>query len=96
MGEILWYLLIGFIAGSLAKMILPGDKFEPKGCLFTIILGIAGSVLVGFLMRQLLGTAGGGGFIGSVFGATIGAIVLIVLARKFIPGAQESGDSSSK
>lgn len=79
----MWWIIVGGIAGVLAKMLVPGNKGEPSGCLFTILLGIAGSVLVGFAMRTFLGTNGGGGTIGSIVGATIGAVVLIMLFKKF-------------
>ncbi|MBX3120491.1 MAG: GlsB/YeaQ/YmgE family stress response membrane protein [Fimbriimonadaceae bacterium] len=79
----IWLLVIGLIAGALAKAIMPGDKMEPKGCLMTSLLGIAGSVLVGFTMRTFLGTSGGGGLIGTIVGATIGACILIWLGRVF-------------
>lgn len=80
--QILWWVIVGGLAGILAKAISPGDKGEPKGCLLTILLGIAGSVLVGFIMRNFLGTDGGGGWIGSIVGATIGAFVLIFIFKK--------------
>ena len=80
---IVWWIIVGALAGIFAKAIMPGNKGEPQGCILTIILGIAGSVIVGFLMRQFLGTTGGGGLIGSIVGATIGAMVLIFLFKKF-------------
>ena len=75
--DFLWFALIGLIAGSIAKAILPGDTMEPKGCLLTALLGMAGSMLVGFLMPVVFGRQGGGGFIGTLCGATIGAIILL-------------------
>ena len=82
MGNIIWWIIVGGLAGILAKAISPGDKGEPKGCILTILLGIAGSVLVGFIMQNLLGSEGGGGLIGSIFGATIGALLLIFIFKK--------------
>lgn len=79
----LWWILVGFIAGVLAKAIMPGNKHEPKGCIMTILLGIAGSLITGFLMRALLGEGGGGGFLGTIIGATLGAMLLILAFRKF-------------
>ena len=78
----IWWIVVGGIAGVLAKAISPGSKGEPQGCFMTILLGIAGSVLVGFLMRTFLGTSGTGWFIPSIVGATIGALVLIFLFKK--------------
>jgi uncharacterized membrane protein YeaQ/YmgE (transglycosylase-associated protein family) len=80
--HLLWWIIVGLLAGVLAKALMPGDKHEPKGCLMTILLGVAGSVITGFLMRALLGESGGGGFIGTIVGATIGAMLLIFVFRK--------------
>lgn len=82
--DILWFALVGIVAGALAKAIMPGDKKEPKGCLWTMMLGIGGSILVGWTMRNLLGSTGQGGLISSIIGATIGACALIWLMRKFL------------
>ncbi|MBN9502040.1 MAG: hypothetical protein BGO01_10410 [Armatimonadetes bacterium 55-13] len=79
----IWWILVGGIAGILAKALTPGKKGEPTGCVMTILLGIGGSVLTGFIMRNLLRTSGGGGFAGSIVGATIGALVLIFIFKKF-------------
>ncbi len=72
---ILWTIIVGAIVGAVAKFIMPGSN-EPKGFVLTAILGIAGSLLAGFL-GQAVGwySAGqGAGFIGSL----IGAIILII------------------
>lgn len=78
---ILWWILVGLVAGVLAKFLMPGDKKEPKGCLFTILLGIAGSLIVGFAM-EALGFQRNGGTIATIIGATIGACILIFTFRK--------------
>jgi len=80
--HILYWIIVGLIAGILAKAIVPGGDREPKGCVMTILLGIAGSVIVGFIMQTFLG-GGSGNLIGTIIGATIGAIVLILAFRKF-------------
>ena len=80
---IVYMLILGVVAGGLAKAITPGNTMEPKGCLMTSLLGIAGSLIVGFLMRTLLHETGGGSFIGTIVGATIGAVLLILGLRKF-------------
>ena len=82
MTSILWDAIVGLVAGALAKWIMPGNKSEPGGCIMTIVLGIAGAVLVGFLMETLMGRRGQGGLIASICGATIGAILIIFLMRK--------------
>lgn len=70
----LWTLLIGFVIGLVAKMLTPGR--DPKGCLITAGIGIAGSFIAKFLGEALNIYSPGQipGFIGSV----IGAIVLLV------------------
>ena len=76
MGLISW-ILVGAIAGVLAKWIMPGSG--PGGFIVTIILGMAGASVGGFIFR-LLGGAGATGFnVWSILVATIGAIVLLFL-----------------
>jgi uncharacterized membrane protein YeaQ/YmgE (transglycosylase-associated protein family) len=77
LGALIFWIIVGLIAGALAKFIMPGD--EPGGFIITIILGIAGAVVGGFL-ASLIGI-GGGGLIWSVIIATIGAIILFVVYR---------------
>jgi len=79
--EFVWFLLIGLIAGVLAKMIMPGTSNEPGGWILTILLGIAGA-FVGGWVGSLLG-AGDGGFIWQIVLATVGAIIIIALMRMF-------------
>ncbi len=69
---ILWTIIIGFLAGVIAKFIMPGDK-EPSGFILTTILGIVGAFVATFL-GQALGWYGpnqGAGFIGAVVGAIV-------------------------
>jgi uncharacterized membrane protein YeaQ/YmgE (transglycosylase-associated protein family) len=51
---ILWTILIGFVAGVLAKLITPGDKYEPQGFILTTLLGIAGAFAMSFIGRATL------------------------------------------
>ena len=73
----LWMCLIGLIAGALAKLIMPGK--DPGGIFITMLLGIAGSLLAGFLGRALgwYEAGEGAGLIMSV----IGAILLLATYR---------------
>lgn len=77
--QFLWMCLIGLIAGVLAKMIMPGK--DPGGIFITMILGIAGSVVAGFLGRSLgwYQEGEGAGLILSV----VGAILLLAVYRMF-------------
>jgi uncharacterized membrane protein YeaQ/YmgE (transglycosylase-associated protein family) len=75
-GLISW-ILVGAIAGVLAKWIMPGSG--PGGFIITIVLGMAGASVGGFLFR-LLGGVGPTGFnVWSILVATVGAIVLLAL-----------------
>lgn len=79
----LWMCLIGLVAGALAKLIMPGK--DPGGFIITMLLGIAGSLLAGFLGRSLgwYQEGQGAGLIMSV----IGAILLLALYRVFKRGS---------
>jgi len=70
--EILWMIIVGLVAGALAKFLMPGD--DPGGIIVTILIGIAGSVVAGYLGRAI-GWYGpedaGPGIIASVVGAMI-------------------------
>lgn len=79
----LWlsWLLLGLIAGTLAKFLLPGR--DPSGCIFTILLGIIGSVVGGFIGSWLgWGAAAEGSLhLRSIGIATVGAMVLLLIGR---------------
>jgi uncharacterized membrane protein YeaQ/YmgE (transglycosylase-associated protein family) len=74
--DILWFLLIGLVAGWLAGMIMKGSGF---GLIGDLVIGVIGALLGGFLFGLLGITAYG--LLGSLILATIGAIVLLVLIR---------------
>lgn len=75
----LWMSIIGLIAGALAKLIMPGK--DPGGIIITILLGIAGSLVAGYLGRALgwYREGQGAGFIASI----VGAIILLAIYRMF-------------
>ncbi len=81
MGIITW-IIIGGIAGALAKLIMPGD--DPGGIIVTILIGIVGAFVGGFL-TSLVGI-GGGGFIWTIIVATVGAIILLAIYRAVVGG----------
>ena len=84
----LYWILLGLLAGTLAKFLVPGR--DPSGCIVTVVLGIAGAFV--------------GGLIGSYFGwgrvtqgsfsarsvalATLGAIVVLLIGRLFRAGSR--------
>lgn len=75
-GWIAW-IVIGGLAGAIAKLLMPGK--DPGGCIVTVLLGIAGALLAGFLGQAMgLDSAmDGAGFIGAI----IGAFVILLLYR---------------
>jgi len=80
---ILWTILIGFVAGLIAKFIVPGNR-EPSGFILTTVLGIVGAFVATFL-GQALGwyQAGeGAGLIGAVVGAIIVLVIWGALSRR--------------
>jgi uncharacterized membrane protein YeaQ/YmgE (transglycosylase-associated protein family) len=77
--DFILYLLLGLAAGAVAKFLMPGR--DPGGCIVTMIIGLIGSAIGGFIARML--HIEGGNFIGFIF-AVIGAIILLVLYRIII------------
>lgn len=73
---IIWTIIIGFLAGVVAKFVTPGGN-EPSGFIMTTILGIIGAFVATFLGQKLGWYAPGdtAGFIGAV----VGAIILLVI-----------------
>jgi len=77
---ILWTLIIGLVVGAIAKLLMPGK--DPGGIFITMLIGVAGALLAGFLGRALgwySDTGTGPGIIASI----IGAIILLFLYRMF-------------
>ena len=72
--SILWTIIIGFVAGVIAKFITPGDN-EPSGFILTTILGIVGAFVASYL-GQALGWYGPGEAAGLI-GAVVGAIIVL-------------------
>ena len=74
--SILWTIIIGFVAGVIAKFIMPGDN-EPAGFILTTILGIVGAFVATFLGQALGWYRPGEG--AGLIGAVVGAIVVLVV-----------------
>jgi len=77
--SIIWTIVIGFIVGLLAKLVMPGK--DPGGFLITAALGIAGSLLATY-DGKAVGLYGGDQTAGFI-GAFLGAIILLILYRLF-------------
>lgn len=76
MNAILWYLLVGLVAGWLTGLIMKGSGY---GIVMDIVLGIAGAIIGGWIASSL--GLGGGGFIWSVIIAILGAVILVAIVR---------------
>ena len=75
--HIIWTIIIGFVAGVIARFFHPGNKYEPKGFILTTVLGIVGAVVATYL-GQAVGwyqADENAGFIGAI----VGAIILLVV-----------------
>lgn len=78
MGILSW-ILFGLIAGALAKWIMPGE--DPGGCFLTMVIGIVGAVIGGWI-ATMFGMGGIDGFnIGSMLVAVLGAVLLLWVYR---------------
>ena len=77
MHGVIWWILVGLIAGWLAGKAMKGGGF---GVLMDIVIGMVGAVIGGWLFGTL-GVFPGGGLIGSILVAFIGAVILLWLAR---------------
>ena len=80
--HILWIIIIGLVAGAVAKLLMPGK--DPGGLLITIVLGVAGSLLATFLGRLVGWYEAGesGGFIAAIIGAVILLLIYRLLKKK--------------
>jgi uncharacterized membrane protein YeaQ/YmgE (transglycosylase-associated protein family) len=77
--DVIWFLLIGLIAGFIARALVPGP--DPMGWLGTMVLGIVGSLVGGTLAALLFGgtlALSAAGIIGSI----IGAIIVLIVWRQ--------------
>ena len=76
----IWMIIVGLVAGLLARAIKPGN--DPMGWIMTIVLGIVGAMLGGFI-AGLIGINADGGFTGLIF-SVIGAIILLFIYELII------------
>jgi uncharacterized membrane protein YeaQ/YmgE (transglycosylase-associated protein family) len=83
--EIIWTIVIGLVAGVIAKFLMPGK--DPGGFIITILLGIAGAFVATYLGQAVgwYGPEDEAGFIGAI----LGAIILLVIYR-LVKGRQSS------
>ena len=74
---IIGWIVIGGLAGGIAKLLMPGR--DPGGCIVTVLLGIAGAVIAGWIGQAVgwYGTGEGAGFVAAI----VGALILLLLYR---------------
>jgi len=82
MGILSW-IVFGLVAGALAKFLMPGD--DPGGCIITIILGVAGAVIGGFI-ASALGFGGATSFDFRSFLVAVGGAMLLLIGYRMIRG----------
>jgi uncharacterized membrane protein YeaQ/YmgE (transglycosylase-associated protein family) len=78
----LWWIVIGGIAGAIAKLLMPGK--DPGGCIITILLGIAGALLAGFLGKMVgwYDEGEAAGFIAAIVGAFLLLLIYRLVLRR--------------
>jgi uncharacterized membrane protein YeaQ/YmgE (transglycosylase-associated protein family) len=81
--HVLWTILIGFLAGIIAKFVVPGNR-EPSGFILTALLGVVGAFLASWLGQSLnlYGPTDGAGLIGAVVGAVIILLAWGAISRR--------------
>jgi uncharacterized membrane protein YeaQ/YmgE (transglycosylase-associated protein family) len=89
--HLIWMIIIGVIAGAIAKLVMPGR--DPGGFFVTMLLGIAGSFVGGFLGR-LFGI-GHGRLTAGLIGSIIGALILLGIYRAAVKGRHTTGTPGS-
>lgn len=91
---VLYWIVVGLVAGSLAKLLMPGK--DPGGCIVTVLLGIAGAV-VGGLVGTYLGWGSFQGFDLRSMGLAVGGSCLLLgLYRLVFGGAGKEAKSKKK
>jgi len=75
--SLLWFLIVGLVAGWLAGVLVKGGGF---GVIGDLVVGVIGAFLGGWLFSTL-GASAGGGLLGSIIVATVGAVVLLFIVR---------------
>lgn len=77
---IIGWIVIGGLAGAIAKLLMPGR--DPGGCIVTVLLGIAGALLAGWIGQSVgwYKTGEGAGFIAAI----VGAVILLLIYRVIV------------
>ncbi len=80
----LWTIIIGLIAGVIAKVIMPGPN-EPKGLVMTALVGVVGAILASYVGQAMNWYADGEG--ASFIASIVGAIVVLAIYGRFAKSA---------
>ena len=88
----LWMLIVGLVVGAIAKLFMPGR--DPGGVIVTMLIGVAGALVAGFLGRAVGWYSEGqpAGFIASI----LGSILLLAIYRAVIGKAGTGGSTGSR
>ena len=78
MSPLLWFILVGLVAGWRVGKLVKGGGF---GIPVDIVVGVIGAVIGGFLFREI-GVSNGGGLLGNLIASTIGAVTFLLLVRQ--------------
>jgi uncharacterized membrane protein YeaQ/YmgE (transglycosylase-associated protein family) len=81
--NILWTIIIGFVAGVIAKLLHPGGNYEPSGFILTTLLGIVGAFVATYLGQAIGWYKAGEG--AGLIGAIVGAIIILVVWGAIAP-----------
>jgi uncharacterized membrane protein YeaQ/YmgE (transglycosylase-associated protein family) len=94
MGAIIGWIIFGLIAGAIAKLLMPGR--DPGGIFVTMLLGIGGALVGGFIGRAIWGSTGANDWsIGSFVLAIGGAILLLLVYRMFVGRGKGTGTGTT-
>jgi uncharacterized membrane protein YeaQ/YmgE (transglycosylase-associated protein family) len=74
---VIWTIIIGFVAGVIAKFLMPGEKNEPSGFILTTLLGVVGAFVATYLGQALGWYQANEG--AGLFGAVVGAIIVLAI-----------------
>ena len=79
---IIGWIIIGGIAGAIAKLLMPGR--DPGGCIITILLGIAGALIAGWVGQKVgwYGPGEGAGFLAAIVGAFVILLIYRLIMRR--------------
>jgi uncharacterized membrane protein YeaQ/YmgE (transglycosylase-associated protein family) len=88
MGAIIGWIIFGVIAGAIAKLLMPGR--DPGGFVVTMLLGIAGAVVGGFIGRALWGSNGVNDWSFGSFALAIGGAIILLAIYRMIVGRRRT------